>query len=458
MALPLIVSTGMWSLQSVIDRAFLTWYSNEAVAAAMGGGILAFTILVLFTGTAAYCNTFVAQYVGAKLPRRVGVAVWQAIFFGVAAGIVLLAISQLGAPLVRRLGRSAEMGALKATYFRIVLGGSGFLVIGAALSSFFSGREDTVTVMIVSAISVVVNVTLNYLWIFGYGGFPEMGVAGAAMATVVSYFVNAALFFVLMLRRRYRERFGTLSGCKFDRALFRRLLRFGLPSGATLMLEMTVWALFLVLVEQFGLVESAATAIAFNVASLGFMPMVGVGIAVSTLVGKRQGEYKPDLAARTTWSALHLAVTYMGIIAALLVLVPGAFLSVFSARANPEEFAPVAHVAVVLLRYVALMLAFDGLNIIFLSAIKGAGDTRFPLIASTSLAWGIVGIPSLVLYGMGCRSVYVIWALATAYLVALAFVVLWRFLGGKWRTMRVIEEVPPPHVIQHPAVPPTEIE
>ncbi len=457
LALPLIVSAGLWSVQGFVDRMFLTWYLGKAAAASMQGGVAGFALVALFSHTAVYSNTFVAQYVGAGSPRRVGTAVWQAIFFGVASGLVLLAVSPLGGPLFRLVGHSAEMQALETTYFRITVGGAGFLVLGSALGSFFTGRGDTVTVMLVMAGSVVVNIGLNYLWIFGHGGFPEMGLSGAAWATVVAFFVRAVVYFALMMRRKHRETFGTVSECRFDKELFIRLMRFGVPSGLTATLDILVWALFLFLIGRLGDTESIAAAVAFNINALAFMPMLGVGIAVSTLVGRRQGQKKPGLAARTTWSALHLTLLYMCVLAALYVLMPKVFMSPFAAQADPEEFRPVAALTIVVLRIVALYTVFDGMTIVFLSALKGAGDTRFPLIAATGLSWAVLVIPSWGLYFTGHRSVYVTWWLASAYIIVLAFVMLLRFIGGKWRAMRVIEEVVP-HVPPHPSVPPTEVE
>lgn len=458
-AFPLIVSTGLWSVQFFVDRMFLTWYSGAAAAASMQGGVLAFTVAVLFSSTALYCNTFVAQYVGAGHPERVGTAVWQAVFFSIASGVVLFAFSFLGGPIFQLVGHSPEVQALETTYFGIVVGGTGFMVLGSALASFFTGRGDTVTVMLVTVLSVAINIVLNYLWIFGHGGFPEMGIRGAAWATVVSYAVRAFAYFLLVMRRKFRRQFRTLSGCFFDKKLFLRLMRFGIPSGLTSMLDVLVWSLFLFLIGRLGNTQNIATAIAFSINSLAFMPMMGIGIALSTLVGQRQGQQNPALAARSTWSATHLTTLYMGVLAALYVLIPRVFLAPFAANADPEEFRAYAPVVVALLKFVAVYTVFDGFNIIFFSALKGAGDTRFPLAASTSLSWAVLVIPAWGLYFAGHRSVYLIWALATGYIVLLAFALLLRFIGGKWRAMRVIEEeVPPPHIAPHPAVPPTEVE
>ena len=105
----------------------------------------------------------------------------------------------------------------------------------ATLSTFFAGRGNTVVVLSVNVLATIVNIVLDYLWIFGKAGFPRPGVAGAAWATVVSQVVGAGVYLWLILRPRFREEYGTLSGWRFESALFRRLLRYGLPSGSAVL-------------------------------------------------------------------------------------------------------------------------------------------------------------------------------------------------------------------------------
>jgi MATE family multidrug resistance protein len=458
-ALPLVVSMGITSLQLYVDRIFLAWYSGDTMAASMQAGVMAFTITVLFTSTAAYCNTFVAQYIGAGRPDRVGVAVWQGAFFALAAWVVFLTAAAFARPLFRLVGHSAELQAYETSYFRIIVGGAGFLVLSSAFSSFFSGRGKTLVVMVVTVFSVVTNVVLNYLWIFGHAGFPEMGISGAAWATVAANGVGAVLFFVLMLRRRYRAGFATASGLRLDKELFVRLTRFGFPSGLTGMLDVLVWTIFLAVIGKLGDTHLKATSAAFNINQLAFMPMLGIGVALSTLVGRRQGEHRPDVAAHTVWSGIHLVTVYMFTIAACYLLVPRLFLAPFAAYADPEEFRTYASTTIVLLRYVALYTVFDGFTISFVSALRGAGDTRFPLIAIVAVSYGIVVVPSWLLYATGHATIYRLWACVAACVIVLSVVMLFRFLGGKWRSMRVIEEeVPPPHIIPHADVPPLDVE
>jgi MATE family multidrug resistance protein len=237
------------------------------------------------------------------------------------------------------------------------------------------------------------------------------------------------------------------------------MLRFGLPSGVSHVLEVAVWAGIILLMGSYGIVASASSSIAFGINSLAFMPVVGVGLAVSTLVGRRQGERNPDLSARTSWSAIHLVVVAMGLFSVLVVLVPEPFIRIFSENGSGSDPGAVPRLVRTLLRYVAIYVVFDATAIVLFSALRGAGDTLFPMWAAIGLAWGTLLVPSLALHVTGHGSLYRIWALSTAYLAVLAGAALLRFLGGKWRTMRVIEEeVVPPPVVPHADIPPAEME
>ena len=438
MAAPLILSTGSWSLQIFVDRVFLSWYGRDVLAASLPAGMLHFTFSSLFIGTVAYVNTFVAQYWGADRPERVGPAVWQGIYVGLASGVVILCLMPFSEIFFEWAGHEPQIRALEAEYFRILcFTGPG--ITGVAVSSFFSGRGDTRTVMWVNFLANGLNIILDYAWIFGHWGFPEWGIRGAAWATVVSQLLIPVVFFVLMTRPGYRDTLRTLSGWRPDAALLRRLVRFGLPNGVQFMLEILGFSMFILLVGKLGATALAATSVAFNVNTLAFLPMMGLGIAVSTLVGQYLGRDMPDLAERSTWSAAHLSLTYMLVMAAGYVFMPGLFLRPFMSGADPDAFEQVWDMSVVLLRFVAIYCVFDAFYIVFSAAVKGAGDTRFVMLASVALGWFVMVVPtylSVVTFGW---SLYIAWIFVSLYLVAGGLIFLLRFRGGRWKSMRVIE-------------------
>ncbi len=440
LAFPLILSTSAWSLQHFIDRMFLAWYSPAAIAASMPAGFLEFTIASLFIGTTSYISTFVAQYYGANQYEQIGKIIWQGLFFSLFAMVIILAWLPFAGLLFRLAGHAPEIQRLEQQYFVVLIAGGGFPIAAAALSSFFSGRGDVWTVMWVNVIATVVNIGLDYLLIFGKYGLPELGMRGAAVATVMSAVVSFALFMGLMLRAKFRRQYHTWSGRKFDAHMFRRLLYFGLPGGAHSFLDCLGFALFILLVGRYGAEALAATNIAFNINTLAFMPMFGFGIAVSVIVGQRLGENNPTLAERSTWSAAHLTFLYMLILSVLYVVVPGLFLHPFGKQATVVSFQPIYNYGVILLRFVALYSLFDAMNIVFSAAIKGAGDTRFVMFISVTLSWIVMVIPTFLATIIFHWSLFVSWSFATAYVVLLGLIFLVRFLQGKWKSMRVIEE------------------
>ena len=296
-------------------------------------------------------------------------------------------------------------------------------------------------VMLVDGLVAMVNVALDYIWIFGLAGFPAMGIAGAAWATVASLCLKVVIYLVLILQRKHRENFNTLSGMRFSRDLFGRLIYFGGPSGVQMVLEVLGFTTFVVLVGRIGTLETEATTMAFSISSFAFMPVWGFGLAASVLVGQHLGEDRDDLAARATWTTLAIALGYMSLLALLFVLTPGLFLDVFFVHntATAAEQAAVHAMATVLLRFVAAYCLFDAMNMVFVSAVKGAGDTRFVLKASIVMASLLVGLSWLTIevWQVG---IYVCWTVVTGWICMMGVVFWLRFLQGSWRSMRVIEQ------------------
>ncbi|MDZ7264975.1 MAG: MATE family efflux transporter [candidate division KSB1 bacterium] len=443
LAFPLILSTGSSTLQMFVDRMFLTWHSPAAIAAAAPGGVVTFTLQSVFIGTAAYVNTFVAQYYGARQNDKIAAAVWQGIYFAAAAGIFYLAFLPLAKPIFHFAGHAPDVTVLEIQYFQILAFGSLPIFIMAAVSGFFGGRGETRIIMWANILATVVNIVLDYLLIFGHLGFPGLGMKGAAYATVTANYVAASAIFGYMFKRKYRREFSIVKNRQLDFRLLKRLLRFGLPNGFHFMLDLLGFTLFVLLVGRFGTLELAATNITFNINHIVFMPMIGIGMAVEIIVGQRLGENKPALARHGTYSALHLTFLYMGTIALTYVLIPQIYLWPYASQAEASQFAVIQKMTINLLYFVAFYSIFDTLNIIFASALKGAGDTRWVMIASVLLSWSTLIIPSYlasVVYNWG---IYIAWCFVTLYIFALGIAFLFRFLGSKWESMRVIEHVPP---------------
>ena len=260
----------------------------------------------------------------------------------------------------------------------------------------------------------------------------------AATATNVSEWAKALIYLVLMIRRDRQGTFGVLRRVGIDRVLMRRLIWFGGPNGLQMFVETAAFSAYLLLVGRLGENELAATTLAFNVNQIAFVPMLGLGFAASILVGNQIGKQRLDLAERATWTTLSIAILYAGLMAALYWTLPDTFLILHKIGADVHEFEAVRDITVVLLRFVAVYCIWDAVLIVFSSAIKGAGDTRFVLLAAMALS------PIPVISGwIGIEywnwTLMHFWFLVTAWIITQAFVYFARFMQGRWRTMSVIE-------------------
>ncbi len=437
-AFPLVISTSSWTLMQFIDRMFLLWYSPQAMAASFPAGMLNLEVVVFFMGLASYVNTFVAQYHGAGRPQRIGLVTWQGVWLGVLTFPLIMATIPLAEPIFNWAGHPADVVPLEVIYYRIMSYGASSIVISAALSSFFTGRGHVWTVMVVDTIAALINVVLDYAWIFGHWGFPEWGMDGAAWATVVALWAKTGIYLALMMRRDNRTRYGVISGMRFDWPLTWRLLRFGSPHGLQFVLDLGTFTTFLLVVGRLGALELTASNLAFNINNLAFMPIWGCGIAVMTMVGQHLGEDRPELAARATWSTFWLATAYTLAMGAVYVLFPDWFLGPYRGEMDAETFRQLRELTVVLLWFVAGYCVFDMANVIFVCAIKGAGDTWFVFYTSASLAVLMVAATwGGVVWGGG-RLMFA-WSALLLWILAMGVVYGARFVQGRWKTMRVIE-------------------
>lgn len=441
-ALPLILSAGSLSIMSVIDRVFLTWHSSEALAAALPAGVLHWTLMSIAIGTAMYVNTFVAQYDGAGKPERVVAAVWQGIYLAVIGSVMLLALIPLGKIIFEWTAHDPSVLKLEIEYFTVLSYGSFAFVLCGVLSSFYTGRRRTMVVLWVNLLSVLVNATLDYALIFGWSVFPEMGIGGAALATVIARVVAMLCYIAIMLWGRERSIYDFLPNRGFDRQLFFRLIKFGVPSGFHFFVDIAGFSVFVMIVGDIGKAQLAATSLAFNLNTLAFVPLLGMGTAVMTLVGNRVGEGRPELAVKTTWKAFRLSGAWMIGFAIIYLFVPDLILAPYTNQQDPVEAAAIRDQVVVLLRFVAAYCFFDAMAVVFSNAVRGAGDTRFPMILSFLSCWLVMVLPTWAYakYYGGTHSLMVSWTACTVYITLIGVGMMLRFQTGKWKNMSVIEQ------------------
>lgn len=453
-AFPLILASAGHSINLFVDRLMLQRFSEDAMSAAFPAGLTCFAMICYFVGTVGYANSFVAQYFGAKMYHRVGAAVWQAVYMAILGGIWSALLWFAAEPLFDFFGHAPHLREMEVTYFRLLALGGVIPLLTIALCAFWGGQGKTGMVMFVNLLVTFCNIPFNAVLIFGVDlpwlKLPRLGIVGAAYGTIAAGFVGVLFMaFCFFLNRANVVRFRTWSA-KLDKDLFLRLFKFGGPNGVQLFLDLAAFNAFVVLLGKIGPDVLNASGVAFSLNSLAMIPMFGFGQAVSILVGQGIGASDIPFAERAVKSArfwLYLVIVIVGV---LFLIYPEPSLTLFKLEPGTRAY----ELAEIMLRYITAYLLFDATSILYGSAIKGAGDTRFSMIIGASFAWVLYGLPCLAVYfffasdfaidwlGKGLAdtiNLWTLWVICVAYIMILGVVFYLRYRNGAWKTMKVIE-------------------
>jgi MATE family multidrug resistance protein len=437
-SLPLVISTATVMAMEFTDRVFLAHYSLEAIAAVTPGGIAAWLFIAFFVGLAEYVNVFVAQYVGARRPRQVGQAIWQGIYFTAFATLCLIGIAAVGAPLFGWIGHGDRIRELETIYFQILCLGAPIHILGLVFSCFYSGRGVTLPVMSIYLAGLILNVPLNYCMINGIAFFPEMGIAGAGLATVGAWLFMTVLFGLCLFTRGNERQFAIWSGRRFNADLLKRLFRFGGPGAVQFCLDIFGFTFFVMMVGRLGDFYLAVTNIVFSINSLAFMPMMGFSLGVSTLVGQALGDGRQQAAADAVRGTRHLICVYLVAMLVVFLGLPEIMLALFQPENMPTaEFENLLHTGTILLRFVAAYIFLDAHYMVYTGALKGAGDTRFIMWSVCGATLFVMILPLCLIVHLG-GGIYPVWSCVLAYVFSLYALSYYRFRHGNWKTMRVI--------------------
>jgi MATE family multidrug resistance protein len=437
-ALPLIISTGAWAFQNFINRFFLAWYSQDAFAASLPSGMLAFSIMSVFIGTVSYVDVFIAQYHGKKEYRSIGPSVWQSVYLSFAGAAVLIFISFFSSEIFNFIGHAKEVAAQEIKYFRVLCLGAPTALLTPALAGFYAGRGKTSVILQINIAGIMLNVILDYILIFGKFGLTPLGIEGAALASIASSIVMDIIFIFLIVSQKNDKIYNTRN-IKPDFNFMKRLFLFGFPNGIQFFFDMSTFTFFILVMGTIGKLELSATNMALNINHLTFMPLMGFGIATSVMVGHYLGRNKSSIAKICVKTAFKSVYLYISILIAALIFIPNAFIYPFSKGAEALIIEEIRPITINILRFVALYSLFDPANIIFSSAIKGAGDTAFVmkfLVSASIIVWAVPVYLAVIKFKFG---LYSGWGITVFYAFLVALIFYLRYKSGKWKKMRVIE-------------------
>ncbi len=451
-AAPTVVTMTSYTIMQFIDALMVKSIGPEPVyvSAQGNGGMVAWLLMSLVIGLTTVVNTYVSQNLGAGRPREGAAYAWNALWISVAMWVAILVPVAIAAPLLFGLaGHGEELLRLETSYAQIMLMGGLFVVTSRGIGHYFFGMHKPAVVMVSALTANLVNIGANYVLIFGHLGLPAMGVAGAALGSVIGAFVEFCIPLAVFLGPAYAAKYGTRLAWKPDLAKVKDIARIGWPGSLMFFNEMACWTyLMAVLVPKAGaasgddpVLHNTAGWIALRYMHLSFMPAVGISIAITAIVGKCMGQGRPDLAASRTWLAAKLALGYMGTCAVAFLLFRGQLVGLFVEPSTPPaEAARLVEIGAAIMIAAAVFQLFDAAAIVMSGALRGAGDTVWPGVATIVLSWScIVGVGHLMVWlapGLGSIGP---WIGAALFIICLGTALVARFLGGKWRAIQLVD-------------------
>lgn len=436
--LPLIAGMISSTLMQFTDRLFLSHYSVTSIAAAMPSSIAAYVLQVPLFGLCGYVSVIIAHYIGAGRNKDVGCALWQGVWLAFLGTILLAFACLLAEPLFTWSAHPPAVMAEEIIYFRILILGSSFLLFSSVVSGFFIGRGHTRPVLFANLAAAVLNIPLDYAFIFGVWGAPELGIAGAGFATVFGWAFCTIVLGIGVFTKKNDEIFHVFRAWRLNLDVFLRLLRYGVPSGVNFFMEAVGFAWFVMEVGRLGEVALAASNIAFSMNSLVFMPMLGLNNAIATLVGQAMGRKRPDEAEVVTRNTLHLSLMYMLPLCAFIVIFAGPLMDFFRPADPNVDYAPIRATGIILIYYIALYSLVDSGNIVYLGALKGAGDTFSVMLILGGTGLFVLVLPIATLKFLGMAHLHPMWIVLTAYIMSMAVCAWLRFKHGRWHELNII--------------------
>lgn len=425
--LSMISQTVMWT----VDTIMVGKLGSTELGAVGLGGIIVWTIMSFFVGVATSVTTFVAQDYGAGRKFDCGANVWQGIYMALAAGVLIMICRELMDDLLRWIRPSKDVQSLADDYMRARMLGGFFVVYHFTVGNFFRGIGDTKTPMWILAGANLANIILDYLMIFGHAGFPKLGVMGAGYATAISNVLASAFFAWRLHFGKTSVSLGSRARYRLDLSRLRRMLRVGIPVGIHYIADMSSFTVFSAYISRMGNAPLAANHIVIQVLSFSFMPCQAFGLAANTLVGQYLGAGRPDRAELGAIRAVRMGLYFAMTLAVSFVAFRNLILSIFTR--DPDVIA----VGGTLILLAALFQLFDALQMVASGALRGSGDTRWPMFMSSSLAY-LFFLPLAYLFGTVLdRGVVGAWEAATIYIVALGSIMYLRFKKGAWKDIEI---------------------
>ena len=437
-ALPMLLSMSFDTLMTFIDRLFLSKLGPAEMNAALGAGAVQLALTMFFTGAISYTTAMVAQRLGAKRHGECASVFMQALYVSLICVPLLYLTIPVGHWLFAIENLPADQLEYQKTYFNILMFGGVITLVRNVAPCFFSGIGETKIVMHAAFVGMIVNVACNFVLIFGLGPIPAMGVAGAAYGTLVGNVVSTVILFAKFFAKSCNRRFNTRHSFAFSWPLTRELLQKGIPSGVEMFLNMSAFQSLILMFHALGPESATASSIMFNWDMVAYVPLMGLEVASTSLVGRYVGAKSGAAASRSTYSGLKLGWGYSLLMGIFFIFLPGILTDIFRPDVAEASAGAIAifdaarPMSIFMLRFATIYIFVEVLLVVYAGALRGAGDTLWVMFACAIMNWVVAGALYVTAYIFHLPAHYAWIAVVAVY--GTAPVIFWlRWKSGKWR-------------------------
>lgn len=438
-ALPMMASSACDTAMTFTDRLFLSKLGTAQMNAALCGGLTSFFMATFFLGLIGYGTALVAQFFGSDQKHNCSKVVTQTGIIAILAYPLILIFAPLARSAFRASGIAPEQLGPQTLFFNLLVYASIVGLLRSVFCSFFSGIGKTRIVMIASVVAMIVNIGLNYVLVLGHFGFPSLGIRGSAYGTITGGMCGLLVLAAAYFFGDTRSQFGVKDSFKLDFDVMRKLLKFGYPAGLEFFLNIGAFTTMVTLFDSQGQIVATAATVTFNWDMVAYVPLIGIEIAVTSLVGRYMGAKQPDMAHNSAMSGIKVGSTYSIIMLVMFMSIPYSLVNIFKPDVNDVVFAQSLPLTLFMVRLVAVYVLLEAMVIAFCGALRGAGDTFWAMSVSVALHWLMVGILFVLLKVMHA-SAQVAWTTVILWFLLFSFVFYLRYRGGKWREIEVIED------------------
>ena len=436
LGMPLILSNLAMFAIHITDTVMLGWYDVTALAASTIAGTLFFVIFIVGAGFAQAVTPLVAsaaeQDDEVQVRRVTRMGLWLSIFYGLVVTIPFFWAEDI----LIAIGQDAEVSRLAHIYLQIVIWQMIPALIVMTFKSFLAALEHTAIILWATIGTAILNVFINYALIFGNWGMPELGIKGAAIASLTVTLITVLLLVIYIMR--VLPQFELFKNFwRSDSEILKRVFMLGWPIGVTSLAEGGLFSASAIMVGWIGPIELAAHGIAIQLASLTFMVHIGFSQAATVRAGRALGRKDEVSLRRGGITAIGMSAVYAVVTSLIFLAMPEALVSLFIDPNEPER-ANLLRIGASLVMVAALFQLVDGLQVLALGLLRGVQDTTVPMVMAAISYW-VIGLPVsyLLAFTLGFGAVG-LWLGLVIGLAIAAALLLWRFWG---RSVKIAPQV-----------------